>query len=119
MSITINGKSIEYKENMRVIDLIDGQNRDIITCKINNKLRDLSYKVKDETNIELLGFDDEDSIRVYEASLRFLLVMAINKVYPEFKVNCDYYVSRSICFRLNDSIMFSANPAVFGTPYKI
>jgi len=102
MSIIVNGKIKEYKDKLKVIDLVEENSKDIITCKINNKLRDLSYIVEDNCNIELLGFDDEDSIRVYEASLRYLFVMALKKVFPSFKVNCDYYASRSICFKMND-----------------
>ena len=103
MSIFVNGEKRDYREGIKAIDLIDNFDKNIISCKVNNKLRDLSYEVKDESSVEFLGFNDEDSIRVYEASLRFLFVMAVNKVYPDFKINCDYYISRSICFRKENS----------------
>ena len=102
MSLFVNGKIVEYKEGIKVIDLVDKSDKNIISCKVNNKLRDLSYCLKDNSHIELLGFDDEDSIRVYEASLRYLFVMAVNKAFPFYKVSCDYYVSRSICFKVLD-----------------
>ena len=108
MSIVVNGKVKEYKERMRAIDLIDASNKNIITCKVNNKLRDLSYYIDDNSRVDFLGLDDEDSIRVYEASLRFLFVMAAYEVNPKLVVNCDYYISRSVCFRVNDS-SFSEN----------
>lgn len=106
MSILVNGKVNEYNEGMRVFDLIERGDKNIIACKINNKLRDLSYVLEDDSSVELLGFRDEDSIRVYEASLRYLVVMAIAKVLPDIGVNCDYYVSRSICFKKNDGSLF-------------
>ena len=99
MSIFVNGKELEYKKDIKAIDLVDNSEKNVISCKINHKLRDLSYKVEDGDQVTLLGFDDEDSIRVYEASLRYVLAMAIKKVNPEIKVSCDYYVSRSICFK--------------------
>ena len=108
MSIVVNGKVKEYKERMRAIDLIDASNKNIITCKVNNKLRDLSYYIDDNSRVDFLGLDDEDSIRVYDASLRFLFVMAAYEVNPKLVVNCDYYISRSVCFRVNDS-SFSEN----------
>lgn len=102
MSITVDGEIREYKDKVRAIDLIDAANKNIITCRVNNKLRDLSYYIEDNSVVEFLSFDDEDSMRVYEASLRYLFVMAAYKVYPLLKVNCDYFVSRSICFRVSD-----------------
>jgi uridine kinase len=99
MGIIINGKAFEYKPETRVMDLVSNGDKSIISCKVDHRLRDLSYVVKDGDEIELLGFDDEDSVRVYEASLRYLVSMAINKTYPSLKANCDYYISRSIGFR--------------------
>ena len=104
MSILVNKKEISYTTGLRAIDLVEANDRSIISCKINNKLRDLSYGITDGDEIELLGFSDEDSMRVYEASLRYLVAMAIKKVYPSYKVNCDYYISRSLCFKKNEGL---------------
>lgn len=100
MSIIVDGKCIEYKTGLKAIDLVKKGSKEIIACKINNKLRDLSHEIDDNSNVELLGLDDSDSIRVYEASLRYLFVMALKKCFPSLRANCDYYVSRSICFKL-------------------
>lgn len=102
MAIVVNGESREYTKGIRAIDLINDVNKEIIACKINNKLRDLFYPLEDNSNIELLGYEDGDSMRVYEASVRYLLVMALKRVLPNVNVNCDYYISRSICFKLNE-----------------
>lgn len=102
MSVTINGNIVEYKKGIRAIDFIGKEDKSIIACKIDNKLRDLAYEISDNSNVVLLGFDDYDSARVYEASLRFVFVMAAKRVFPFMKVNCDYYISRSICFRNSD-----------------
>ena len=55
MSVIINGKKIQYKEGLKAIDFIEEGNKNIITCKVNNKLRDLSYCFSDNSNVELLG----------------------------------------------------------------
>ena len=103
MSIIVNGKEREYKNGLVVKDLVN-EDKDVFSCKINHKLRDLSYGINDGDRVDLLGFMDSDSIRVYEASLRYLLAMAIKKVYSNLKVSCDYYVSRSICFKKIDGV---------------
>lgn len=107
MSIVVNGKTLDYKQGTRAIDLVENNRKSVISCKINHKLRDLSYEVKDGDKVDLLGFNDEDSIRVYEASLRYLIAMAIKKVYPSLNVNCDYYISRTISFKKHNYEEFS------------
>lgn len=102
MSIVVNGELVEYKVGLRAIDLVQPFTTNVISCKINYKLRDLSYCISDGDRVDLLGFNDEDSIRVYEASLRYLVAMACKRAYPNLKVACDYYVSRSICFKKLD-----------------
>ena len=106
MSIIVNGKETEYKEGLMALDLVKPFNKDIVSCKINGKLRDLVYAIEDGDKVDLLGLNDEDSVRVYEASLRYLIAMAIKRVYPTLKVNCDYYISRSICFKKSDASSF-------------
>ena len=102
MSILVNDKEVSYKEGLRAIDLVENGNKSVISCKINHKLRDLSYAINDGDKVDLLGLCDGDSIRVYEASLRYLVAMAAKKVFPSMKLNCDYYISRSICFKKNE-----------------
>ena len=104
MSLLVNEKEVQFKENMRVIDLVEEGNKNVISCKINHKLRDLVYPVADGDRIDLLGFNDEDSIRVYEAALRYLVAMAIKRVFPDLIVNCDYYISKSICFKKSEGL---------------
>ena len=104
MSVSINGKVVEYKNGIRVSDFVRDNDKSIISCKVNSKLKDLSYELVDGDSVELLGFDDEDSIRVYEASLRYIVAMAIKSVFPEMKVTCDYYISRSMCFKKYEGI---------------
>ena len=60
MSILVNNKEMEYKEGLCALDLVKSNDKSIISCKINHKLRDLSYKLEDGDEVDLLGFDDEN-----------------------------------------------------------
>ena len=64
MSIIVNGKELEYKNGLMAIDLVKPFSKDVVSCKINGKLRDLVYNVEDGDKVDLLGLDDEDSVRV-------------------------------------------------------
>ena len=104
MSISVNGKTVEYKEGLKILDLVEDGNKSIIAGKIGNKLRDLDYKVQDGSDIVLHGLEDYDCMRLYEASLRFLFLMACKRVLPSLNVKCDYFVSRTVCFRLTKGL---------------
>ena len=92
MSISVNGKTVEYKEGLRILDLVEGGNKSVIAGKIGNKLRDLDYKVPDGSDIVLHGLEDYDCMRLYEASLRFLFLMACKRALPSLSVKCDYFI---------------------------
>lgn len=104
MSIVVNGTINEYKEGIRPIDLLDDKNKTYFSCKINNKLRDLYYPIADNTTVKFLELNDEDSIKMYEASLRYVLAMAVKRVFPNMRVSFDYYISRSLSCQMNNGL---------------
>lgn len=104
MSIFVNGLEKEFRNGIRPIDLLPIQDKTFFSCKINNKLRDLFYPIEDNNNIEFLALNDEDSIRIYESSLRYVLAMSIKRCFPNLKFSFDYYISRSISCHSKDKI---------------
>ena len=74
-----------YKEKIMVSDLIENKDYSIVACKVNHRMRELSYFVSKDCEIEFLGLDDEESTKIYEASLRFSFAMASAKLFSKFK----------------------------------
>lgn len=104
MSITVNGIKQEFRQGLKPIDLLSPNDTNYFSCKINNKLRDLYYPIEDTNNIEFLSLNDEDSVRIYESSLRYVLAMAIKKCFPKLKFSFDYYISRSLACHSKDKL---------------
>jgi uridine kinase len=94
--LTINGKEKEYDGKVRLLSLINDPNKDIICAKVNNRIRELTYEVYYDANIEFLTVKDHDATKTYETSLRYILAMAFARTYPNIKVRFCYNVSRSI-----------------------
>ncbi|MFA5543661.1 MAG: nucleoside kinase [Bacilli bacterium] len=69
-------------------------------AKVNNRLRELGYYVNYDCEIEFLGLDNFDAVNVYETSLRYLVIMALEKMYKDVKVYFHQSVSRSISCHL-------------------
>ena len=90
------GKEKEFEKNVKLLDLIENNDKSYICARVNNRLRELTYEVYYDANVEFLTVKDIDAIKIYEASLRFVVAMAFAIVYPNIKVRFCYNVSRSI-----------------------
>ena len=94
--ITINGVKSVHKNKVKVSSLIKNNDYSIVTCKVNNRMRELSYEVEEDCVIEFLDLNDEETTKIYETSLRFLFAMATKAVFPDLEIKFSYYVSRTI-----------------------
>lgn len=97
MSFTIKYLNQEkvFDKKVQVLDLLEKGNRDVICCRVNNKLRELTYYVEEDAKVEFLTIKDEDAAKIYESTVRFIAVMAFARLYPMLKVRLTRNVSRS------------------------
>ncbi|AIO18889.1 Uridine kinase [Candidatus Izimaplasma bacterium HR1] len=103
-TIKYNEKSVEYKEHIRVNELLENENKVYPVALVNNRLRELSYMFGYDAEVEFLTLDHPEAVHIYEASLRYLIAMAFKNIYPEYEIKFKYSVSRSIfCYVVNDN----------------
>ena len=101
MKVNILNSTIEVPENTRIIDMFDNTGYKYYAARVNNdlknnRIRELNYIVPSDCNIELLDLTSEDVTRMYSATLRYVITMAVNKIYPKSRILFNYSVSRSI-----------------------
>ena len=96
MKITINGKTLDVAEKIRVLDLIEGEKYQYQAARVNNRIRELNYKIPSDADVELLTLKDRESTTIYQATLRYLIIMAVKRLYPFARIIFNYSVSRSI-----------------------
>jgi len=101
MSFTISyeGKSQTFENKVALIELV-GANHDYICAKVNNRVRELTYEVYYDAEVVFLTVKDQDAIRTYETSVRYLFAMAFNRLFPDVDFRFSYNVSRSIFVEL-------------------
>lgn len=105
------GKEKTFEKKVTLIDLIDNKDKSIICARVNNRLRELTYEVSDDAKIEFLTVKDQDAVRIYEASLRYIVAMAFARAYPELEIRFAYNVSRSVFIQvLNEGV--NVNPTM-------
>ena len=98
-SVTFNNEIKVYDKPTKILDIV-GDDKDIICVKVNSRVRELTYTVDYDCEIVPLTAKDRDAKPTYEASLRFLVAMAMKNIHPELKVRFSYNVSRSIFMQI-------------------
>ena len=108
MKILLNNKKYEFENRLRVLDLLETKDYSIIACKVNNRIRELSFELHHDSEVEFLHLDDYEAVKIYEASLRYVFAMACSRIYPELNIRFNYHISRSIyCRNVKDDTPFT------------
>ena len=110
--LTFLGKEKVFEKKVKLHELIDNKDRSIICARVNNRLRELTYEVSDDAKIEFLDVHDRDAVRIYEASLRYVVAMAFSRVYPDLEIRFAYNVSRSVFIQV-------LNPGIHVNPTMV
>ena len=100
-AVTFENQTKKYDKPTTVLDIV-GPNKDYVCVKVNKRVRELTYPIDKNSEIEVLTTKDRDAMRIYEASLRFLVAMALNNIAPNVRFRFSYNVSRSIFLQFID-----------------
>lgn len=93
--ITLKEQELFFDKKIKLIDLTSND-KNIICARVNNFTRDLNYEIDKDSKVDFLTLKDHSAMGVYEASIRYLFLMAAHKVYPDLKFKLTYSVNRSI-----------------------
>lgn len=97
MKLQIDGQLIQYDHPVQLTDVLhDLSLENKLAATVNGRLRELTYIETKDADIAFLGYEHADAIRVYESTLRYVVAMAIYRLFPEVKVKFNYSISRSI-----------------------
>jgi len=60
--------------------------KEALAAKVDGVLRDLSYKVQDDCQVEILTFDDEEGRKVFWHSTSHVMAQAVKRLFPDTKL---------------------------------
>ena len=95
IKLIINNKEVSIDNKMSLEELALKYGYNAYCAKVNNRIRDLLYVVDKDCKIEFLDLMHVESMNVYSSSLRYLVAMAVNNIFPKAKVIINYSISRS------------------------
>lgn len=97
VEITINKKKYQYSRNITLQEIYmehqESHKYPIILAKVNNRLRELSYKIKEDSEVEFLDLTSSAGNRVHVNGLTLIILYAIKKLYGK---NANIIVQHSL-----------------------
>lgn len=93
-----NNLTKEFPEGSTLLDIYEGFNLSMpygaVSAKVNNKVESLDFRVYYNKDVEFLDITTTSGMRTYVRSLCFILVRAVEELYPEGTVSLEYPVSK-------------------------
>lgn len=97
--ISLRELSLEY-ENF--------YNTKIVAAKVNNDIKELSYKLNEDAIVEFITLKHYDGARIYTRSMCFLLILAVKELYPDKEVLISHSISKGVYCELKGYILSEA-----------
>ena len=104
-TVEIDNHTLTLDRKTSILDIIqqyDPEKRAVAVC-VNNRVRELTYEINKDCKVEVLSVKDPDAMKVYEASLRYVVAMAFARCYPDLKIRFAYNVSRCVSINFLDN----------------
>jgi uridine kinase len=101
-TVKYKNKEYQFEDKITLKQLAKDFNLKCYIATVNNRLRELDYYVNYNCEVDFFDLRDFDAVRVYETSFRYLLIMAIERLYPKAKVHFHEGVSRSLSCTIED-----------------
>ena len=105
MSINVklkDGSERSIEDNSNVRELAESISRNLgkkaIVGEVNGKLVDLSYKLNDGDEVNILTLEDEKAIEVMRHSLSHIMAQAVQRIYPNAKLAIGPYIENGFYY---------------------
>ena len=97
IEVTINEKKYKYSRGITLQEIFmehqETHRYPIILARVNNRLRELSYKLEDNCEVEFLDLTSKEGNRVHVNGLTFVMLYAVKKLYGK---GADIYAQHSL-----------------------
>lgn len=100
--VTYDGQNFEVPVNITVGNIVDGE--DVLAVKVNNEVHSIYYKLTQDSICEPISYYSAEGERIYARSLKFLLLMACHKLYPDLKLEFTNKIGRDYLVKTSGEI---------------
>ena len=100
-----NNSTREFPEGSSLLDIYNGFNLAMpygpVSVKVNNKVESLDFRVYYNKDIEFLDITNSSGMRTYVRSLFFILVKAVEELYPQGSISLEHPISKGYFCKLH------------------
>ena len=104
--IRLNGQEMEVARGTRIEELVRDlkgkMGSQIVAAVVNNEIRELTFLIEQESDITTVDLSSDDGIRIYQRSLKFLLIKAVHDLFPDKELQVRHSVRRGVFFEIVD-----------------
>jgi len=91
--------TVKYATKAReVLSLLEMEDKNILAVKINNSIRNLDYTLCENSHMTPVKYDSSDGYRIYIRTVKFMLYMALKRLYPELDIEVCNTIDGNIYF---------------------
>lgn len=96
--LTIDNQAKEVSKNTRLEEIAKEYNNDdiIVAAIVENDLKELTYEVQEDANIEFIRLSSSIGNRIYQRSLSFLFIRACLEVFSGSKVFIEHSIGKGL-----------------------
>ena len=110
MRVTCNRQTLELPEGSTVAECLRAfgyAERSALAAMCGNRVAELGDPVRQDCALRPLTVADEEGRRIYERSLRFVMLLALRRLYPRQQVRMEYSVGQGVYVRLPGQLVDS------------
>ena len=100
-----NNSTREFPEGSSLLDIYNGFNLAMpygpVSAKVNNKVESLDFRVYYNKDVEFLDITSSSGMRTYVRSLFFILVKAVEELYPQGSISLEHPISKGYFCKLH------------------
>ena len=68
----------------------------IVAAKVDNDIKELTYTLDNDCNVSFIDLTHSDGFRIYRRSVSFILIKAVNDLFPKRKVVIQHSISKGL-----------------------
>ena len=100
VAVVIENQTYHYPKGITLEEIakeFQKQNRDLLVAAlVDNELKELNYKVDEDTEIRFITFTSSIGARIYQRSLVFVFIRACMEIFSDCKVTVEHSISKGL-----------------------
>ena len=109
-TVKFPGKEVQFDSAVTAYDAARATeliSRDVLACRINGVVSDLTTSIDSDAEVELLTFEDKDGAHVLRHTASHVLAAAVKRLYPEVKLTIGPAIDNGFYYDFDSDVAFT------------